>query len=51
MMLEYIGEPVAAKQVRDAVCKTLENAETRTGDLGGPLNTEGFTEAILSNLK
>ena len=49
MMLEYIEEAAAAAKVRDAVCLTLENPDTRTGDLGGPMSTTGLTEAVIKN--
>lgn len=50
MMLDYIGEPQASAKIRDAVTRTLENPESRTGDLGGRTSTEGFTRAIIENL-
>jgi isocitrate dehydrogenase (NAD+) len=51
MMLEYIGETLAANEIREAINKTLENPATRTGDLGGSTTTEGFTVAVLEHLK
>lgn len=49
MLLDYIGKPGAATQVRTAVEETLE-AGPRTPDLGGDGTTETVTNAILDRL-
>jgi len=49
-MLRYIGESDAADRIENALHATLE-AGDKTGDLGGNLNTEGFTSALVSRLR
>lgn len=50
MMLEYINQGKAATQIRQAINKTLEDPQSRTGDLGGNMSTTEFSKAIISNL-
>ncbi len=56
MMLEYMSDDlghadcgVAAKKIQAACDRTLSDGQL-TGDLGGPLNTEGFVKAIIERL-
>lgn len=51
MMLEHCGLHEAGRRMRDAVLQTLALPATRTGDLGGPLGTRAFAEAIIANLR
>jgi len=50
MLLDHVGQGEVAARVRQALQKAIANPEHRTRDLGGPLNTRGFTDAILRNL-
>ncbi len=50
MMLEHIGERVAAERVRRAVAKVLAEGKVRTGDLGGRASTTDMTQAIIAAL-
>ncbi|MCB9524428.1 MAG: isocitrate/isopropylmalate dehydrogenase family protein [Myxococcales bacterium] len=50
MMLEHIGERVAAERVRRAVGKVLAEGKVRTGDLGGKASTTDMTKAIIAAL-
>ncbi len=45
-LLEYCGERDAAKRIVDGVHGAIANGE-RTGDLGGELDTMGFTDAVI----
>ncbi|MCX6715045.1 MAG: isocitrate/isopropylmalate family dehydrogenase [Candidatus Uhrbacteria bacterium] len=49
MMLEYDGFLHEAKHLREALLQTIAEGD-RTGDMGGTLNTEQFTDAILRRL-
>ena len=51
MMLEHIDLVEDAQRIRLALMKTLANPATRTGDLGGSMNTSEFTGAIIENLQ
>jgi isocitrate dehydrogenase (NAD+) len=51
MMLEHIGQRSAAGNIENAVRRTLEDPNNRTGDLGGTLGTEAITEQINANLE
>jgi len=48
-MLEYDGFLRPAKYLREALLRTIAEGD-RTGDMGGTLNTEQFTDAILRRL-
>lgn len=48
MMLEHIGERVAAKRIRAGVATVLEEGKVRTGDLGGNATTVQMTDAIIA---
>jgi isocitrate dehydrogenase (NAD+) len=50
MMLDHIGEQVAAKRVELAIARVLSTGEVRTGDLGGSATTDQFTQAIIDAL-
>ena len=49
MMLEYDGFHHEAQLIRETVLRTILEGD-RTGDMGGTLNTEQFTDAILRRL-
>lgn len=49
-MLEYLKETAVAKRIQAALFTALAKPETKTKDLGGALNTEQFTEAVIKNL-
>lgn len=49
MMLEWLGEPQSAAEIRSAVERTLA-AGHRTPDLGGTLSTSEFTDRVLEAL-
>ncbi|MEP2783570.1 MAG: tartrate dehydrogenase [Pseudoruegeria sp.] len=51
MMLEHLGEVEAATEIESAIEASLENADTKTRDLGGAANTSGSEAAILNALK
>ncbi|MEP3295514.1 MAG: tartrate dehydrogenase [Pseudoruegeria sp.] len=51
MMLEHLGEVEAATEIESAIEASLENADTKTRDLGGTANTSGSEAAILNALK
>jgi isocitrate dehydrogenase (NAD+) len=50
MMLDHIGERVAARQVEAAIAEVLSAGEVRTGDLGGSASTDQYTQAIIDAL-
>lgn len=50
MMLEHLGERVAAQNINAAVDKALGQADSRTGDLGGTATTDIFTQAVIKAL-
>jgi isocitrate dehydrogenase (NAD+) len=50
MMLEHVGQRVAAERIEQAVLRTLEKGEGLTRDLGGNGNTATITEQIIRNL-
>ncbi len=51
MMAEHVGQTDVASKMRKALFATLANSDTRTGDLGGSLNTTQFTESVIGNIK
>jgi isocitrate dehydrogenase (NAD+) len=52
LMLHHIGEPEAAKRVRDTITKVLESGdEHRTRDIGGTGTTSDFTAAMCETLR
>ncbi len=48
-MLRYLGETHAAANIEAALHGALEAGE-KTGDLGGSLDTAGFTDAVIARL-
>jgi len=50
MMLEHCTLHALAAQLRAALAKTLANHATRTRDLGGPLSTSDYAQAVIANL-
>jgi isocitrate dehydrogenase (NAD+) len=50
MLLEHIGEQVAAQRIKTAIVRVLKAGEVRTGDLGGRASTTDFTQAIIAAL-
>jgi tartrate dehydrogenase/decarboxylase/D-malate dehydrogenase len=51
MMLDWLGEPQAAKAIRDAVDEVLAEGRVRTPDLGGSARTPDVTAAIIAKLR
>jgi isocitrate dehydrogenase (NAD+) len=51
MMLEHIGQRLAAMRIEDAVRKTLPEKKALTPDLGGTGNTAALTGRLIANLK
>lgn len=49
LMLDHVGERDAAGRVRHALERTIHDG-VRTGDLGGTVGTEEFTDAIIARL-
>jgi len=50
MMLEHCSLHALAAQLRAALATTLANHATRTRDLGGPLSTSDYAQAVIANL-
>jgi isocitrate dehydrogenase (NAD+) len=50
MMLDHLGESVAASQIRNALTRVLTESRVRTRDLGGTATTSQFAEAIIQQL-
>ena len=50
LMLEHLGEPVAAERIEAAILKTYRHGIYLTKDVGGKANTEQFTNAVLDHL-
>tara|TARA_B110000902_G_C13921301_1_gene442180 strand:- start:199 stop:642 length:444 start_codon:yes stop_codon:yes gene_type:complete len=50
MMLDHLGEKIAATNIIKAIEKTLEKKENRTKDLKGPSNTVQCAESVLKNI-
>src|SRR5438105_7727388 len=50
LMLEHLGEPVAAERIEAAILKTYRDRIYLTKDVGGKANTEQFTNAVLDGL-
>ena len=43
-----LGE--AARRIEQAIDRVLDDPQSRTGDLGGPLNTDAFAQAVIAAL-
>ncbi len=50
MLLDFLGEAKAARQVEDAVGRVLSEGRVRTGDLGGRADTRQMADAIQAAL-
>ena len=50
MMLEHVGEPDAARRVRQALEDTLREGKVCTRDLGGNASTQAFADAVSRRL-
>lgn len=50
MLLDHVGQAAAAARLRRGVTAALSSAETRTADLGGKLNTAGYTKAVIAGM-
>ena len=50
MLLDYIGEKVAARKIEKAVIEVLREGKVRTADLGGSSTTSQMSEAIASKI-
>ncbi len=51
MLLRHLGEVRAADLIRAAVALALSCPETRTGDLGGALGTQAFTDGLVAAIR
>jgi isocitrate dehydrogenase (NAD+) len=51
MMLQHLHEDAIAAKIRAAYDAVLADPNTRTKDLGGPLGTDAFADAIVAKLK
>ncbi len=51
MLLRHLEEIPAADAIRGAVAHLLTHEQTRTGDLGGPLGTRAFSQALVGMIK
>ncbi len=51
MLLRHLDMKEAAERIEKAVSATLDDPDTRTIDLGGPLGTQAFTEAVVENMR
>jgi len=50
MMLDYLGETVAAQRIEQALHAVYREGEHLTRDVGGHASTEEFTDAVISAL-
>lgn len=50
MMLRHLGLLDHANHISNAVYLTVQNAQSRTRDMGGNLDTTDFTKAVISAL-
>jgi isocitrate dehydrogenase (NAD+) len=50
LMLKHLKLNTFAESIDSALDKTLKNPESCTADLGGPLGTSQFTQAVINNL-
>ena len=50
MLLEHLGEPVAARRVRAGISATIRQAGIRTSDLGGTATTREFGDAVVARV-
>ena len=47
MMLEYLGEPAASRQLQSAIESVYREGKCLTPDVGGTASTEQFTQAVV----
>ena len=47
MLLDHVGQAEPATRLRAGVAAALASDETRTRDLGGRADTQGFTDAVI----
>jgi isocitrate/isopropylmalate dehydrogenase len=50
MLLKHVGQSKLGDKLNAAVRNTISSGNT-TGDLGGSLNTEQFTEAVIAKME
>ncbi|MEQ8234893.1 MAG: isocitrate/isopropylmalate family dehydrogenase, partial [Gammaproteobacteria bacterium] len=50
LMLEHCDLHEAGARMRNAILAAIANPATRTGDLGGPLGTRAFADAVIAQL-
>jgi isocitrate/isopropylmalate dehydrogenase len=50
MMLDHLGELVAAARLRRAIATTIREAGIRTRDLGGTASTREFGDAVAARV-
>ncbi len=50
MMLEHLEQPLAAREVEQAVAAVLAEGKVRTPDLGGSSSTQEVTDAVLDKM-
>jgi tartrate dehydrogenase/decarboxylase/D-malate dehydrogenase len=50
MMLEHLDQPMAAREVEQAVAAVLAEGKVRTPDLGGASSTQEVTDAVLDEM-
>jgi len=51
MMLDYLGEPAAARKIENALHAVYREGKTLTGDLGGKSTTNEFADAVIAAMK
>jgi isocitrate dehydrogenase (NAD+) len=51
LMLDHLGERVAAERIQAALVKVYRGAKHTTRDVGGKAGTEEFTDAVIAALK
>jgi tartrate dehydrogenase/decarboxylase / D-malate dehydrogenase len=51
MMLEHLGEPVAATRLMRAIERVTGDAALHTPDLGGRANTRQVTDAVIGVIR
>ncbi len=51
MMLDYLGEPAAARSIKNALHRVYREGKTLTKDVGGAATTAEFTESVIRALE
>lgn len=51
MLLDHVEQKAAAERLRAGLRGALADASTRTGDLGGKLNTARFTDEVIARMQ